>query len=231
MKSNNLSPSKCALALVSILLLLQSSALAGPPLLCFPFEIGNARSLPWQGPSWESGRPDYDLGRLIADTLDLLSRDTPVIVRMETLRRATIYARKDPQLADALLNRMKARALQDESNSLAWFDAGYLIESYRQAYWISKQSGESHWKFSQADPGKDLDGYGLVLKAIQSRGGDAEMEFAAALITTDGQRRKQSDEHLRRAIAGAREGSLLAKNLEYHLRRLGKSVADLRPGS
>jgi hypothetical protein len=228
MKFSNLFSPKCAPALAMILLLLQSNALAGPPLLCFPFEIGTTKSLPWQGRSWESIQPDYDVSRLIEDTLALLSADAPVIVRMETLRRATIYARKDRKVADALLARMKARAVEAERDPLALFDAGYLIESYRQAYWISTHSGEAYWKFSQANPGKVVDGYGLVLKAIQSRGGDPEMEFAAALITTDPERRSQHDEHLRRAMAGAKDGSLLARNLENHLRQQGKSIADLR---
>jgi hypothetical protein len=231
MKSSNLFSLKRAPALVMILILIQANALAGPPLLCFPFEIGSAKSLPWQGGSWESIKPDYDIGRLVDDTFALLSKDSPVIVRMETLRRATIYARKDRKVADALLARMKTRAAEAERDPLALFDAGYLIESYRQAYWISTHSGEAHWKFSQANPGKDVDGYGLVLKAIQSRSGDPDMEFAAALITTDPERRSQHDEHLRRAIAGARDGSLLARNLENHLKQQGKSIADLRPNA
>jgi hypothetical protein len=224
MKSSNLFSPKCAPALILILLLIQSNALAGPPLLCFPFEIGSAKSLPWQGRSWESIRPDYDISRLVDDTFALLSTDAPVIVRMETLRRATIYARKDRKVADALLARMKKRAAEAERDPLALFDAGYLIESYRQAYWISTHSGETYWKFSQADPGKDVEGYALVLKAIQSRGGDPDMEFAAALITTDPERRSQHDEHLRRAIAGAKDGSLLARNLESHFKQQGKSI-------
>jgi hypothetical protein len=225
MKYSNLFFPKCAPALVMILLLFQSNALAGPPLLCFPFEIGSAKSLPWQGRSWESIQPDYDVSRLIDDTIALLSADAPVIVRMETLRRATIYARKDLNVADALLARMKARAAEAERDPLAWFDAGYLIESYRQAYWISTHAGEAYWKFSQANPGKDLDGYGLVLKAIQSRRGDPDMEFAAALITTDPERRSLHDGHLSRAIAGAKDGSLLARNLDNYLRQQGKTIA------
>ena len=27
-------------------------ALAGPPLLCHPYDIGSAVSLPWNGPAW-----------------------------------------------------------------------------------------------------------------------------------------------------------------------------------
>ena len=62
-------------------------AFAGPPLLCHPFDVGNARSLPWDGTQWWRGRTDYKLANLQADTEALLTPTTPIIVRMETLRR------------------------------------------------------------------------------------------------------------------------------------------------
>src|SRR5262249_26054632 len=161
----------------------------------------------------------------VEDTLALLGPETPVIVRMETLRRATLYARKDGKLADALLQRLKARATEGETKgkagALALFDAGYLVESYRQAYHISKDVKDAYWKFSQADPGT-VDGYAWIVKALQARGGDPEMEFAAALASTGpGSGRKPYEEHLQRAVAGARKGSLLARNLEKHFEHRG----------
>ena len=67
--------------------------LAGPPLICHPFEIGTAASLPFgAGRNWNSPLSTYDVNRLTADTLRLLNPETPMLVRMETLRRATIYA-------------------------------------------------------------------------------------------------------------------------------------------
>src|SRR5204863_4919792 len=58
-------------------------ALAGPPLLCHPFDIGSAKSLPWLGAkSWDEGQPGYRLDRLVTDTEALLTPSTPVIVRM-----------------------------------------------------------------------------------------------------------------------------------------------------
>jgi hypothetical protein len=53
------------------------------------------------------------------------------------------------------------------------------------------------------------EGYGLVLKALQLAGQNAEMEFAASLM----QRGTVAAEHRRRAVAGAAHGSLLARNL------------------
>src|SRR4029077_2629159 len=52
-------------------------ALAGPPLLCHPFDIGTARSLPWTGPGWFDAKPDYHLDSLVADTEALLGPSTP----------------------------------------------------------------------------------------------------------------------------------------------------------
>jgi hypothetical protein len=135
---------------------------------------------------------------------------------METLRRATIYARHDPQVAKELLTRLQARA---ESNStghsaaLAWFDVGYLSEAYKQ--WIGKDV---------PNPAAGLDGYGWVKKAISLRGEDPEMEFAAALITLNG---PESDhrEHTQKAIAGAKSDPLLARNLSLDLH--GRTIAEL----
>src|SRR5688572_26993758 len=74
-------------------------AFAGPPLLCHPFDIGTAQSLPWDGASsWFDKNQNYDLGKLADDTVRLLTPTTPVIVRMETLRRAAIYAADDALL-------------------------------------------------------------------------------------------------------------------------------------
>src|SRR5512147_2629597 len=81
-----------------------SPALAGPPLLCHPYDIAGARSLPWQdgAASWEASRSD--------DTLALLAPATPVVVRMETLRRAAIYSARDPQAGVRLFTALTARA-------------------------------------------------------------------------------------------------------------------------
>lgn len=90
--------------------LIARPALAGPPLLCFPFDIGAARSLPMGSGGWKVTDPKYDVTHLVDDTLALLTPETPVLVRMETLRRATIYASTSPATATALLNALQARA-------------------------------------------------------------------------------------------------------------------------
>ena len=184
-------------------------AQAGPPLICHPIEIGQAKSLPWI--DWnQKGTGGYDLKNLTRDTLAILDSSAPVLLRMETLRRATIYARQDPQVAKELLTRLQARAANSTdsglSEALAWFDVGYLIETYQQ--WIGK---------AEPNPAAGLDGYAWVKKAVRLRGQDPEMEFAAALITLTG---PESDhrEHARKAMAGASNDPLLAQNLasDFH---------------
>jgi hypothetical protein len=124
-------------ALAAAGVLMAQPAFAGPPLLCEPFQIGHARSLPMGQHSWRDIDPTYDVSRLVDDTLALLGPQTPLLVRMETLRRATIYASTRPPIAGALLGK-----LEDRSNGkapFAAFDYGYLVEALREAEPIFKQ--------------------------------------------------------------------------------------------
>lgn len=159
--------------------LIARPALAGPPLLCFPFDIGAARSLPMGSGGWKVTDPKYDVTHLVDDTLALLTPETPVLVRMETLRRATIYASTSPATATALLNALQARArVPDAHAALAVFDFGYLVETYREAKPLF------HSLVAAID---HIDGYQLVLKA-QAMQRDETMSRAAKLIV-DGQPR------------------------------------------
>ena len=199
-------------------------AQAGPPLICHTFEIGNAKSLPWVSHSWNlTGSETYDTKNLVKDTLEILNPDTPVLVRMETLRRATLYARKDPVAAKELLARLHARATSTESaghpDALAWFDAGYLAETYDQ--WLGKNMPHmTDGMRMDPNPASGVDGYSMIKKAITlraaaSHGDDPEMEFAAALITLAGPQDAHR-EHAQKAIAGAKADALLAQNLATH---------------
>jgi hypothetical protein len=187
-------------------LVLATPALAGPPLICHAIAIGPAQSLPLTSQGWKlSGTENYDLKNLVPDTLAILNPTTPVLVRMETLRRATLYVQKDPQTARELLARLHARATTAENaghpDALVLFDAGYLAETYKQ--WLGKDS---------SNPATGIDGYASVKKAIELRGQDPQMEFAAALITLSGPKDAHR-EHVSRATAGASKDPLLAQNL------------------
>jgi hypothetical protein len=195
----------CAAVLMTIAL--PGVAVAGTPLICHANDIGQAASLPWgAGPDWNQPRSDYAADRLVADTLALLTAKTPVIVRMETMRRATIYARVHadrgrPELGPVLLERLQARALDAEASGivdpLAWFDAGYFAGSLEQ--WSETRVRGQHA------------GYSWVLKAIRARGGDAQMEMAAALMSLESP--GKTDGHWARAAAGGKADPLLARNL------------------
>jgi hypothetical protein len=122
--------SRFAVALIAAVLCFASVAQAGPPLICHTIEIGQAKSLPWISHSWNlSGGENYDTKNLVRDTLEILGPDTPVLVRMETLRRATLYARKDPLVAKELLAKLHARTTSAESSGRpdapAWLDVDY----------------------------------------------------------------------------------------------------------
>jgi hypothetical protein len=189
---------------VAVLAGVTTLAQAGPALICHPLDIGQAKSLPWVEFN-HRGSTDYDLKNLSRDTLAILDSGTPVLVHMETLRRATIYARQDPQAAKELITRLQARAANSDAagrpDALAWFDVGYLAEAYKQ--WMDK---------GEPNPAAGLDGYSWIRKAISLRGSDPEMEFAAALITLAGPDGAHRD-HVRKAMAGAKHDTLLAQNL------------------
>jgi len=76
----------------------------------------------------------------------------------------------------------------------------------------------------EPDPALGLDGYGWVKKAISLRGSDAEMEFAAALITLSVSESDHND-HVEKAMAGAKTDPLLAQNLSSHFNR--QTIAEM----
>jgi hypothetical protein len=63
---------------------------------------------------------------------------------------------------------------------------------------------------------RSLNGYDMLVKARELRGPDPEMEFALALASSWPNRRPEREDHLSRARAGAKPGTMLAKNLETH---------------
>jgi hypothetical protein len=197
------------LSVFVILFVLVNSAMAGPPLICHAFDIGNAKSLPFISHDWNlSGGENYDTQNLPNDTLAILQGSQVALVHMETLRRATLYARKDPLAAKQLLLKIVARAQSNESatnpDAFALLDAAYLTEAYKQ--WLGEK-GEN--------PASGLDGYPWIKRAAQLRGNDAQMQFAAALITLRGPDDPQR-EYAQKAIAGSKADDLLARNLVTH---------------
>ena len=208
MKSQIFPLNRIALAMLFAMFLFASSALAGPPLICHSFDIGDAKSIPWISHDWNlTGSENYNTKNLGADTIAILDSDSVVLVHMETLRRATLYARKDPVAAKELLTKLVARAdsaANSQAAAMASFDLGYLAECYKQ--WMGKD---------QRNPAQGLDGDALVKKAMQLRGNDPQMDFAAALITLNGPAGEHQD-YVQKTLAGAKTDALLARNLFTH---------------
>jgi len=195
--------SRVSAGLMAIVLTCGPRLFAGPPLICHAIEIGQAQTLPWVDLSYRKGDAST-LQNLTKETLAILDSNPAVLVRMETLRRATLYARQDPLAAKELLTRLRLRATEAPSETrgaLAWFDLGYLAESYKQ--WMGRD---------QPNPAAGINGYDWVNRAIRQRGDDAEMEFAAALITLNSPDNNHRD-HVRKAMAGSKTDTLLAQNL------------------
>ena len=199
---------RLAFSALVVFFVVVNAAVAGPPLICHAFEIGNAKSLPFVSHDWNlSGGENYDTQNLANDTLAILQTSQVVLVHMETLRRATLYARKDPQAAKQLLLKVVARAQSNETatnpDPFALLDAAYLTEAYKQ------------WLGEKENPASSLDGYPWIKRAAQLRGNDPQMQFAAALITLRGPDPAQR-EFAEKAVAGAKTDTLLAGNLTTH---------------
>ena len=183
---------------------------AGPPLICHPYDIGGAKSLPWgQGRDavgFDNGDPNYNTKQLSADTLRILDAGGPVLVRMETMRRAALYGANDHAAAAALLSALKQRATASNARATALFDYGYFTETLKQLDWKYKE-----------DLTGGVDGYSFVERAIALEPDSAEMHFAAAIMAhTKSGMRPDYAEHVQKARA-AKSDSLLAANVRSHL--------------
>ena len=172
--------------LLGVGLLAAMAALAGPPLICERIDIGNAKSLPWRNVNgWDGTESGYDVSRLAADTMNLLTPAMPLTVRMETLRRASLYAARHERLADQITAQLLARTANAEasgkSDPLAWFDAGYFVETVRQATFIYRYDmltpvERTQWKLRGESTG--LDGKPWVEKAVRMGGRGMEVALA-----------------------------------------------------
>jgi hypothetical protein len=217
MRTRSLHTCRFASGLLALLIVEAGAAVAGPPLICHTFDIGSAKSLPWISHGWNlTGSESYDTSKLASDTLAILAADSTVLVHMETLRRATLYARKDSAAAKELLAKLTAGTKSVPSGAapaLYYFDVGYLAETYKQ------------WLENSQNPALGIDGYALVKEALKLRGHDPQMEFAAALLTLSGPAPQHRD-HVQRAMAGAKTDPLLAQNLSSHfIGERGETIA------
>jgi hypothetical protein len=141
----------------AVLFLLASSAapsatsVAGPPAICFPLDIGGARSLAWGGANPFDVDPDFPREKLVAEVESALDASADSIVHAETLRRAVVYAAGDHGKKDAatrarcaeLIQALQRRALdaelaaskqsiKPEDRALRWMDLGFALGAIEQ---------------------------------------------------------------------------------------------------
>jgi hypothetical protein len=190
-------------------------ALAGPPFTCHVFEIGSAKSLPWGATADFTGtRKDYDFHNVVVDAEKLLTPSMPTLVRMETLRRAAMYASRDRAVAEQLvalvIGRVKAADQAGRPDAFALFDAGYVVEALNEL----EQSGNRMKMSGGLEPGlagitQPYEARPMLEKSAALRPEDAAIQFALALLTPA----MENAAHLRQAREGARQDALLANNL------------------
>src|SRR4029077_11558486 len=132
-------------------------------------------SLPWveRADTYQGMDHDYKTSRLAGDTLDMLTPSTPILERMETLRRAALYASEDAKAGEALLAGLVERTKRYPAEAVSWFDAGYFVEASRQArgknepeFW-SRFLEAAGLRGSSAESLGTKSGYDAIAKAIE----------------------------------------------------------------
>jgi len=141
----------------AVLFLLASSAapsatsVAGPPAICFPLDIGEARSLAWGGENPFDSDPDFPREKLVAELTSVLDGSDDALVHAETLRRAVIYATGGHGKKDAatrarcaeVIQALQARVvdaelaasqqkIKPEERALCWMDLGFALGAFEQ---------------------------------------------------------------------------------------------------
>ena len=202
-----------ALALAAVPLAAAPLPVFGPPAICHPIDIGEARSLPWRGEHSFDAAPDYDVGRTVDDTLAILRASNDTLVHMETIRRATIYltgmegasAGKSSEWRQEQVTRLvsalqtearaiQARAEQTTADGLRLFDYGYLLAALSQSGRVqalaadhASEQGPALARAAQLRPDDGALHLGFALATYSHNGGTPEcyahLERAVALAT------------------------------------------------
>lgn len=204
-----------ALAVVPALsLAFSSKATFGPPLLCFPLDIGDAKTIP--DASAEAVVEMTKNPRAFADSvLTILQQSDSALVHLETMRRAamTIHqfqyekgeggGREGMYLLHYEIMERALRAMvTNRGESLAILDAGYLLEAMRSG---SKggRSGMEYLEKAGALSPKDA--------AVQLALGGAAFMEDTNLFGKGGT--DKCRKYYQEALRLAPEGSLIRKNV------------------
>src|SRR5690349_5180621 len=69
-----------SLIAVAAVVFFATPALAGPPLICFPFQTEGGSLISWgKGQGWNTPDRSYDIRKLVADTEAVLGADAPIL--------------------------------------------------------------------------------------------------------------------------------------------------------
>ncbi len=209
------------LALMASMMMLVSPALAGPPLLCFPYEIGKNKSLPWGKEAFQKDK-EYEAAKVVEDTLSLLKEEKSALVRMETIRRATLYIGEDAGRSAELVRKLMAVAEEaqktEKPSAAAWFNAGFAAATL-------VQNGRHIKEVSLTRDGPV--GYVEIKKALAITPDDAAMQFGAALVAFERDRDAMKG-HMQKALALVEPGSDLAKSMEGNHALGAKPLKELK---
>ncbi len=225
---------------------LEAEKAVGPPTICFPIDIGDGVSLPWSEDDKPVGYDPFsrveaagggETAAVIKDTLAILEKESSALVRMETLRRATFYAngmktkgRPPEWLADRLMSEVLSRAIDREAaddDDKATEEKG-MADAWLDAAWLRACYGDlrEHSATRQYD--------WLIRGMILNGSKNPDFDFAAAVLTMHAKALGRDRlapfhaGHVTRAAIGAKEGSLLAKNLLTRFGGEGATLAKLR---
>jgi hypothetical protein len=197
-----------------------TAARRGPPLLCHPFAIGDAATLPVVD---EQGRivPTDDAGRLVGRAVGLLDEGDHVLAHLETLRRAVLALTADagPEavgpdlLVAALTARVQATAAREDAaaqggwtpsaattrrGALTRLDLAVALEALSEA------------GFPRAAPGAVR---ARLDRALAVLSGDGAARLAASLVAFGQGEQDLAWPHLQAALAAARDDPLLERNV------------------
>lgn len=192
------------------------------PLVTWPIIIDNAPSLPWGNTDvWDGIDPDYSTAALAEDTVTLLTDQPSALVRMETLRRALVYGRKEPaacyRLLAALENRMDAAERAGNIDPVACFDYGYYVEAFKEAKWLDRTLVDDVNSFDYA-----------VNLGIRIYGNDLEMLYGAGLMCLEPPGVYPYVRYHKTVIREADENSLVARNFVNQFSWRGSTWKELQ---
>ncbi len=181
---------------------------AGPPLICHPYDIGTAQSLPWghgrDAVGFDNPDQNYNTKQLTADTLKILDPARRCLCAWKPCEGRHSMGRTTTPLSRRCSAKLKQRAESPNPSALALFDYGYFAETLKQIVWKYKE-----------DLTTGADGYAFVKRALAMRPDSADMHFAAAVMTRQSQR-SDYQEHAGKART-AKSDALLAANIHSHL--------------